>query len=439
LRLGYILVAAGLAIENIEVHPREKAKTGAIWFLPVATLVQPILAGAVGWLYLRKVAVGLEHHLKKVGIGFFVLALYELLALRGLFTATSNIAIYEITAPFGIIWGLEQLFALFAFVIFFSWAFFYLLKRINTQLFIILTSTVLVIFLLTAVSFTFLLLKNLQDETLSRLDTDASVLSFALDAKKSEAKSIALGVSQNPLVSVAIAEEEKGTLSDLVQKTLVNEKAGSVIVLDGSGKVLARGEERERVGDSLSDDSLVKRVLLGRSETSVVTKDGALAPNVILRAGTPIVSDDEVIGVALVGISIDNAFMDGVKRGTGLEAAIFGEDSLSATTITDFTGKTRPIGIKETNKDVLETVLGKGEKKTALVSLLNRQYFASYHPLKDVDGSVVGMIFTGKPAYSVLATAGRSIEITFLVSALLIVFSIVPTYFISKYIAQQLK
>ncbi|OGM07829.1 hypothetical protein A2129_01795 [Candidatus Woesebacteria bacterium GWC1_42_13] len=436
---GYILVAAGLAIENIEVHPEVKPKTGAIWSLPVASMAQPLLAGAIGWLYLRKVAVGLEHHLKRVGIGFFVLAVYELLALRGLFVGTSNIAIYKTTAPFGVVWGLEQLVELAAFVIFFSWAFSYLLKRINTQLFIIFTSTVLAIFLLTAVSFSFLLLKNLQDETLSRLDTDASVLSFALEAKKSEAKSIALGLSQNPAVIEAIIGEEKGTLSDLAQKTLVDEKAGSVIVLDGSGKVLARGEERERVGDSLSDDSLVKRVLLGKAETSVITKDGVLAPTVIVRAAAPIVSGEEAIGVALVGIPIDNAFMDGVKKGTGLEAAVFGKDSLSATTITDFTGKTRPIGIKETNKEVLETVLGKGEKKTALVSLLNGQYFASYHPLKDVDGSVVGMIFTGKPAYSVLATAGRSIEITFLVSAVLIIFSIVPTYLISKYIAQQLK
>src|SRR3989304_2175822 len=30
--VGYILVAAGLAIENIEVHPEPENKTGAIWF-----------------------------------------------------------------------------------------------------------------------------------------------------------------------------------------------------------------------------------------------------------------------------------------------------------------------------------------------------------------------------------------------------------------------
>lgn len=437
--LGYILVATGLLAEDRELPPREAKEAKSLWFLPIASLAQPVLAAGVGWLYLKKVAIGLEHHLKRVSLGFFALAIYELLALRGLFVGTSNIDIYEIVAPFGILWIIEHIIAALAFVIFFGWAFSYLLKRINTQLFIILTSMILAIFLLTAVSFTFLLLKNMQDETLSGLETDASVLSFALDAKASEAKSIALTLSQNALVSSAIAEEDKTVLAELAEETLLENKVSSVIILDGDGKVVGRGEDRERTGDSLSDDSLAKRSLLGEERTSIITKDGAFAPEVLLRAAVPVKDEKGVVGVALVGISIDNAFMDGVKKVTGLEAAIFGGDTLSAATITDLSGKGRPIGIKETNKEVLDEVLAKGGKRTLLTTLLNRQYFASYQPLKDIDATTVGMVLIGKPAYSVLIAAGRSIELTFLISALLIVISIVPTYLISRYIAQQFK
>jgi len=37
-----------------------------------------------------------------------------------------------------------------------------------------------------------------------------------------------------------------------------------------------------------------------------------------------------------------------------------------------------------------------------------------------------------------LQTVGRSIELTFLVTALLLVLAIIPAYFISKYLAAQL-
>jgi len=411
--LGYVLIGIGLLVEDIGTNTNKK-KAGAVWFLPIVSLAQPILAAGVGWLYLRKVAVGLEQHLKRISLGFFILAAYELLSLRSLFVGTSNIDIFEVVAPFGVLWMIEYLVALAAFIILFKWAFFYLVKRINTQLFIILTSSVLTIFLFTAISFTFLLLKNLQDETLSRLDTDAGVLTFALDAKGSEARSAALALSQNPSVASAILDGEGSTLSDMAQVALIEGKLTSVIIADDNGQVLARGEERERVGDSLSDDSLFKRAVLGGAQTSLSTRDGALAPLVSVRAAVPVDTEEGVIGVVIAGISIDNAFMDGVKRATGLEAAIFGGDTLSATTITDFSGKTRPIGIKETNKEILATLLSKGEKSSGQVTLLNREYFAVYHPLKDVDGVPIGMVLTGKPSYSVLAAAGRSIELTFL-------------------------
>src|SRR3989344_445311 len=46
---GYLLVGAGLGVENIGVGPKTKKETGAFWFLPVASLAQPILAAGVGW------------------------------------------------------------------------------------------------------------------------------------------------------------------------------------------------------------------------------------------------------------------------------------------------------------------------------------------------------------------------------------------------------
>jgi hypothetical protein len=69
---------------------------------------------------------------------------------------------------------------------------------------------------------------------------------------------------------------------------------------------------------------------------------------------------------------------------------------------------------------------------------LNTSYFAVYSPLKDVDGSVVGMLLVGRPGASIFATASRSIEMTFLVAVGLIALSIFPSFWIARYIANQL-
>jgi len=184
---------------------------------------------------------------------------------------------------------------------------------------------------------------------------------------------------------------------------------------------------------------LIKRALIGEQISSLVSKEGAIAPSVLVRAATPIISEENVIGAVVVAITLDNSFLDGIKEFTGLEAGIYGGDILSATTISDLKGQTRPIGIKESSLDIKNNVLTKGENYKGLVSLLNTSYFAVYRPLKDVDNEVVGMLLVGRPAVTIFATAGKSIELTFLVTIILILFSIFPSYLISKYITNQLR
>src|SRR4029077_17762803 len=107
-----------------------------------------------------------------------------------------------------------------------------------------------------------------------------------------------------------------------------------VTVIDDVGRVLARGEDRERRGDSLSSDALVQRVILGQDATSLVVKEGVLAPQIFIRAATPIKKGGQIIGGVITGVPIDTAFVDAIKRSTGLEASIYADNILSATTFT---------------------------------------------------------------------------------------------------------
>ncbi|KKU28615.1 MAG: hypothetical protein UX42_C0011G0003 [Microgenomates group bacterium GW2011_GWC1_46_20] len=198
-----------------------------------------------------------------------------------------------------------------------------------------------------------------------------------------------------------------------------------LVVTDSDGRVLARGEDRERIGDSLSDDALVRRALNGQEVASVAVKDGVLVPEVSVRAVVPIKQDKEVIGVVLAGTVIDNAFVDGIKAATGLEAAVYGDDVLAATTQVSADGKSRWVGTKNQESGVRSQVLEKGENYSGSQNVLNTPYFVSYMPLKDMDGAT-------------LAAAAKSIELTFLTTAILIVVAVGPAYVISRFMANQL-
>jgi hypothetical protein len=444
---GYILIIYSLILDPLQPKPKMgklalgffSPKIMGISIIAAASFFYPVLAAIIGFMYLKRATIGLENHLKTVALGFFVLSISELLSLSVLFRNTTNVDLYNLVAPFGTIWVAATIATFIAVFVMRGWVFSYLLKRLQSQLFMIFTTTIVVIFMLTTVSFTFLLLKNLEDETLARLETDVKVLNFAIDSKKAESLSDSQVLAQNPEIISLVEEKSRPKLNDLAQSYLLTKKQSFLVITTETGQVLARGEDRERVGDSMSDDPLIKRALLGQSASSVITKDGVLAPQISISSATPVIKDGAVLGTVMTGITIDNAFVDGVKNATGLEASLYANNILSATTLLAPDGKARAVGIREENKNIKNNVLIKGQSHVGGINILNVPYFAAYLPLKDVDNIPVGMLSAGKLQIGVLAAAGRSIELTFIVAVILLILSVFPALLIAKYLAKQLE
>jgi hypothetical protein len=450
--LGYTLLILGLLTDPLQFRPNHKENPNRkekIFALPILlpnlgfinylAFSTPILAGGVAFLYLRRAAAGLETHLRRVSIGFYVLSFYELISFRALFQNVANVDIYNLVMPFGPIWLVEHSLLAIAIAILGQWVFSYLFKRLKTQLFMIFTSASMIIFLLTTVGFTGILLKNIQDETLKHLETNVKVLNYAIESKKAGNLSDAAVLAQTSQVIAGVTQEPKSDLGKIAESFLVSKNQNFLIVINDAGKVIARGEEPERIGESYSNDPLVKRALLGESVSGIVLKDGIIAPQISVASAVPVKEGSEIVGCVMMGNLIDNAFVDGVKAATGLEAAIYGGNTLSATTFLLADGKSRYIGIKEENNDIKSKVLDRGESYTGSIDILNTPYFASYLPLKDIDNNPVGMLFVGIPQIGILAVAAKSIEITFLITVVLLVSSIIPAYLISKYITYQIR
>jgi len=403
-------------------------------------LLLPAGAIAIAGLYWRRATTGLERHLKPVAIAFMFLSGFEILALASLLRSTTNPILAKWVAAFGPLWIAEQLFLLVGAIILGRWVWRYLTRRFLSQLFMIFTTLTLTVFLVTTISFTFLLVNNVQKESLDNLKTAANVLNYALNAKKAETLANGSAIAENAAIINAVVAHDTKTLTSLTSSFLHDKKQSSLIITTDAGQVLLRAQDPSRYGDSLSSDTLVRRALIGEASSSIISQNGVLAPVIYVNSTTPIRdTSKQIIGTVTVGLVADNAFVDGIKHSTGLDSGIYAGNVRSATTFVAPDGLSRLVGVKDTNTSVQTTVLKQGKTFSGSVSILNRHFLAVYAPLKDVDNTVVGMLFIGAPQTSILQTAGHSVELTFVVTAVLLLLAIIPAYLISRYLAKQLE
>lgn len=443
---GYVLVILGLVTDPLQKRPNyTKVAALAVFGIPSQIFpnalfsLLPILSVVVGFLYLRKSTIGLEHHLRLVSLAFLLLSVAELCGLASIFQVSAHVGLSQFASPFGPVWLTMHVVMLLSAILLSLWVFQYLLTRIQTQLYIFFTTGIMVVFMLTTVTFTSLLIQNMQQEALNHLTTDVQMFQYAIDTKKTEILSDARTVGQDPALAEAITKKDRKVLQERTEAVFLSKQQSSLVVASKEGMVLFRAEDPERYGESISADSLFKRAVSGESLSSVSVDEGVLAPTVSLQGIVPVTKDNEVVGIVLSTMKIDNAFLDGVKQATGLDIALYGDVVRSATTFKASDGKSRWVGIKEENPQVKKTVLTEGKIFRGQADLLNVSYLTVYAPMRDADTNPLGMLLVAKEQQHVLQTAAQSMQITFIVSGLLLILSLVPAHFIARYIAYQVK
>ncbi len=147
----------------------------------------------------------------------------------------------------------------------------------------------------------------------------------------------------------------------------------------------------------------------------------AVADTVTLTFDTLYPGDYELVGTVAYDLvkgnqvlTGDHSILDAVKEQTGMELTLFYKDTRILTTIYNTDGE-RIVG-SGAHPKIISEVLTEGASHFYDGALVNdEKYFAYYRPLFNSDGTVVGMMFVGKP----LSTINES-----LVSALTPIFII---------------
>lgn len=387
----------------------------------------PLISSIVAIMYWRRASVGLERHIKKVAIGFSVLALYELLGLASLFRTTSIVWLFKLVGAFGIVNITQYFVLLIASLMLASWTWYYLLKRLSTQLFMLsLTGAVGLSLLITGL-FVTLLLKSVETESLIKLTSNARVTSSLLTEKQARLVSETKLFAQDAVVQASVVSGDRKDLIGKVKTQMSTTGVSSLVVTDAQGKIILKGENEEERGVSWSDDKYVQRALKGESAAGIVSTPGVMAPELSIRVAVPVGA-----GTVVASQVLDNAYVDGLKATTGLAVSIYGDQLMSSTTEDTGDGKTRLTGIKETNPKVIEQVWKKGEIIALAGQIGDGEYLSAYVSLRDQNNDITGVMQVSQPQVTALQTAGSAVQMTFgLVIVVMLVLSI-PIYFVCE-------
>lgn len=457
--LAYIVIVIGLVLDPIQPLPNtsglsaesfkkktpatkaRKKRAQAVYApgIVAAQFIVPLGGMVVGYMFWKRATIGLERHLKRIAIGFFLIALSDTLGLAVLLRDSTNPIIYSWTAAFSWVWVAQQI-ALAAGIYFIGiWVWSYLTKRFISQFFMTFIGVIVVAFVVLCVALSSVLLQYVRSDMLDNLDTAAKSLQYATRAEQSVSAASAKQIASDTSIALATMSGDTSKLVSLTRDYLAAKEQSSLIITDVNGQVLLRAEDVGRYGDSLSSNTLLQRASLGEDATSVQSMTLYGREQLIVQSAVPIRNPSgTVIGVAVSSKELGTAFVDGLKKETGLDSSLYVSDMLSATTVTDSDGISRVSSARIQDSTVTNKVLREGGTFKGSVTLLNRDQIGVYVPVVNIDNDIIGMASVGRPETSTLQVAGRALQITFLLVAVLCVIAIYPAYRIARYLEKQI-
>ena len=418
--VGILFVAANLLMESPVKRPEFKAililpSAGAV-LLPFNTIVTIglFLITLFSWRQYKR-------ELKKA-LGPFVIAFLflSLGALSSLFYAPESLDAF---------WVVGHVFELIGFFALSFWVWSYLQLRIREEMLLIFVSLTLFMAVMVSLSFSTILINRIEEQKTTSLVTNTRVLDFSISRLQQEALAKTKLIAKNGDIAQALATSDFVKLQSLAGSMLQAENLGFLTILNRDGDVLLRGHAPSRTGENLSLEAGVAAAMLGDSLVDIASS----APEGFsIRASSPVMANGETVGIIVAGFPLDNALADGLKKITGLEMSIFEADTRAATTLFNPDGRTRSVGIKQTDSKVSQSVLQQGNELTLRPLMLSRPYLASYLPILNAANEIVGMVSAAEPQQEVLDIVQTTNRLTLIVVMIIMLIIITPIYLMTR-------
>ena len=203
-----------------------------------------------------------------------------------------------------------------------------------------------------------------------------------------------LAAAENPDIIDALVNYKAGGSRDKLIGTATHIAntigVDFMTVTDEKGVVALRTHDPGSFGDVLFSQTNIKKAVEGKQYTTI---ESGTAVKLSVRSGAPVFHDGKIVGVVSSGFRFDrNNFVDQIKEICNTEATIFLGDERVSTTVLNNKGE-RNIGTKAVEHISKSVLAGNDYVGKAIVAGVDM--FTIYTPIRDTEGAIVGMLFSG--------------------------------------------
>lgn len=153
-----------------------------------------------------------------------------------------------------------------------------------------------------------------------------------------------------------------------------------------------------------------------------------------MEAGTSWSVKDGKLYKGDINVTDNEALIDSFVEGEDTDITIFYGDTRYASTIKDASGK-RPIGT-QASAEIANIVLNGKDYETTDTVINGVDYYAYYKPLKNEDGSIVGMFFAGTPSADINSYINKEVTKIVIISIVLAIICAVIGVYIATMIVK---
>jgi hypothetical protein len=420
--IGFGLYLVGLAFILGSFGKTEKLKVEAIVIVPAFTLWSGYLHIAAGLLLFGIAFLSFRRSMVELNKTWRPLTIA--MALLGASACLGVIGGGQTSLPYiG-----QLLLELLGFGFLVRWVWQFLALRIRESLVLLFISAALFLSTIVTLAFSTILISQIAKETEASLKTDVQVLALTTESLKEQSLAKAILFSKSPELAKAISTNDFTALESLSESFMEQYNLGFLTITDKDGSVLVRANALSRRGDSALGERAVEDALSGEP---LVTIESSPVEKLSIRAGAPIVEGGKVVGTVVAGYPLDNALVDNIKRVTGLEMLIYEGDEATAATAFAQDGRKRVVGTVAP-ASVKQTVLDDGKPASGEANIFGLPYRASYLPLQNADGKVIGMLSAAKPEQDILDIANATNRLTLITIVVIMLVLAYPIYLFTR-------
>lgn len=202
-----------------------------------------------------------------------------------------------------------------------------------------------------------------EDELLDDLQSIQLIL--RLQQKDARAGAGVLALRGDLQAALAAGDHEE--VLRIVEQYRTNQGIDTLTIVDAEGVVIARGHRPDYFGDHVSDQGLGFGALTGASAETLVLDQNR---NLLAIGSVPIFdprSSDTILGAVIAGYTLDQEFVESLKRSTGEDVSLILDNRRRFTTLPDTVGS-------------LITVTDINTREP--IEINDDQYYAVYSPLQ---------------------------------------------------------